>query len=90
MRHSVSTVLLGAFAAFKSALAQSAFPPEPLGLIEIVSERWPGASISYKQVSCSTLILTSCLLVDHDLRQEPEHFITPFFLDFNLRDDRRG
>lgn len=37
------------------AYAQSSFPPEPTGLTSIISERWPGASISYKQTTiCET------------------------------------
>lgn len=31
-------------------LAQSTFPPSPSGLEHVLSQRWPGASIDYKQV----------------------------------------
>jgi hypothetical protein len=36
--------------AVQTCFAQSTFPPEPIGLTEVISERWPGASISYKKV----------------------------------------
>ncbi|KAL6885807.1 Alpha/Beta hydrolase protein [Trichoderma evansii] len=32
-------------------LAQSTFPPSPSGLEHVLSQRWPGASIDYKQTS---------------------------------------
>ncbi|TPX14617.1 uncharacterized protein E0L32_005309 [Thyridium curvatum] len=55
MRYSVIPILLGALGLFKASLAQSTFPPEPEGLTEILSQRWPGASITYKQTSiCET------------------------------------
>jgi hypothetical protein len=51
MRHLLFFLLLAALWEFDLALAQSSFPPQPVGLNEFFSKRWPGATISYKQVS---------------------------------------
>ena len=48
---STSSLLLSALCIFDLSLAQSTFPPQPVGLTEVVSKKFPGASFSYKQVS---------------------------------------
>lgn len=55
MRPFLSSGLAAVLWGFNSAFAQSNFPPEPTGLTEFFSKRWPGATISYKQTSiCET------------------------------------
>ncbi|KAL6820407.1 Alpha/Beta hydrolase protein [Trichoderma sp. SZMC 28015] len=51
MRPFLSSGLAVVLWGFNSAFAQSNFPPEPIGLTEFFSKRWPGATISYKQAS---------------------------------------
>ncbi|KAF4991863.1 hypothetical protein FDECE_13890 [Fusarium decemcellulare] len=56
MKFRPSISVLSSFVGLKLALAAySSFPPESEGLTEVVSRRWPGASMSYKQTSiCET------------------------------------
>lgn len=52
MRPSLLSLLVAAtFWGPDLAFAQSTFPPQPVSLREFFSKKWPGATISYKQVS---------------------------------------